>query len=77
MSLTLHFHPLASYCHKVLIALYENGTPFTPNMVDLANETERAARENLALPMWAGIDAATQERVVSVIREASTVGASA
>ena len=40
-------------------------------------ETERAARENLALPMWAGIDAATQERVVSVIREAATVGASA
>ncbi|HKP17362.1 MAG TPA: DegT/DnrJ/EryC1/StrS family aminotransferase [Gaiellaceae bacterium] len=38
-------------------------------------ETERAARENLALPMWAGIDAETQERVVSVIREASAVGA--
>jgi glutathione S-transferase len=34
MSLTLHFHPLASYCHKVLIALYENETPFTPNFVD-------------------------------------------
>jgi dTDP-4-amino-4,6-dideoxygalactose transaminase len=40
-------------------------------------ETERASRENLALPMWAGIDAATQEQVVSVIREAATVGASA
>jgi dTDP-4-amino-4,6-dideoxygalactose transaminase len=38
-------------------------------------ETERAAGENLALPMWAGIDAQTQERVVSVIREASAVGA--
>jgi dTDP-4-amino-4,6-dideoxygalactose transaminase len=38
-------------------------------------ETERAARENLALPMWAGIDAETQERVVSVIGEASAVGA--
>jgi dTDP-4-amino-4,6-dideoxygalactose transaminase len=38
-------------------------------------ETERASRENLALPMWAGIDAETQERVVSVIREASAVGA--
>ena len=23
MSLTLYFHPLASFCHKVLIALYE------------------------------------------------------
>ena len=38
-------------------------------------ETERAARENLALPMWAGIPAATQERVVSVIREAAAVRA--
>src|SRR6202795_3501243 len=48
MSLTLHFHPLASYCHKVLIALYENDTPFTPNLVDLSNETERAA----LLKLW-------------------------
>jgi dTDP-4-amino-4,6-dideoxygalactose transaminase len=38
-------------------------------------ETERAARENLALPMWAGISAETQERVVSVIREAAAVRA--
>jgi len=38
-------------------------------------ETERASRENLALPMWAGIPAEVQERVVSVVREASTVGA--
>ncbi|MGO8657651.1 glutathione S-transferase family protein, partial [Rhizobium ruizarguesonis] len=28
MSLVLYGHPLASFCHKVLIALYENGTPF-------------------------------------------------
>jgi glutathione S-transferase len=48
MSLTLHFHPLASYCHKVLIALYENDTPFTPNLVDLGNEAERAA----LLKLW-------------------------
>jgi glutathione S-transferase len=48
MSLTLHFHPLASYCHKVLIALYEDDTPFTPNTVDLGNETERAA----LLKLW-------------------------
>jgi dTDP-4-amino-4,6-dideoxygalactose transaminase len=38
-------------------------------------QTERAARENLALPMWAGIPAETQERVVSVIREAAAVRA--
>ncbi|HEY4105681.1 MAG TPA: glutathione S-transferase family protein [Polyangiaceae bacterium] len=42
MSLTLYFHPLASYCWKVLLALYENETPFTPKLVDLANEAERA-----------------------------------
>jgi glutathione S-transferase len=29
MSLTLYSHPLSSYCHKVLVALYENGTAFT------------------------------------------------
>ena len=43
MSLTLHFHPLASYCWKALIALYENDVPFTPNLVDLGNPAERAA----------------------------------
>jgi glutathione S-transferase len=48
MSLTLYFHPLASYCHKALIALYENDTPFTPNIVDLSNESERAA----LLKLW-------------------------
>ncbi len=34
MSLQLLFHPLASYCHKVLIALYETGTPFEPRVID-------------------------------------------
>jgi glutathione S-transferase len=48
MSLTLHFHPLASYCHKALIALYENDTPFTPNLVNLGDEHERAA----LLKLW-------------------------
>jgi dTDP-4-amino-4,6-dideoxygalactose transaminase len=32
-------------------------------------ETELAARENLALPMWAGIDAEAQERVVDAVRQ--------
>ena len=48
MSLTLHFHPLSSFCWKVLIALYENDTPFVPHMVDLGNEAERAA----LLKLW-------------------------
>jgi glutathione S-transferase len=43
MSLRLYFHPLASYCHKVLIALYENDTRFEPVFVDLGKEAERAA----------------------------------
>ncbi|WFP77793.1 glutathione S-transferase family protein [Mesorhizobium sp. WSM4906] len=43
MSLTLHFHPLASFCWKPLIAFYENGTPFTPVIVDLGDEQSRAA----------------------------------
>lgn len=43
MTLTLHFHPLASYCHKVLIALYENGTPFEGRFIDLADAEIRAA----------------------------------
>ena len=42
MSLTLYFHPLSSFCQKVLIALYENDTPFTPKIVNLMDETERA-----------------------------------
>jgi dTDP-4-amino-4,6-dideoxygalactose transaminase len=38
--------------------------------------TEHAARENLALPLWAGIGADVQERVVSTVREAVGVGVS-
>jgi glutathione S-transferase len=43
MSLTLHYHPLSSYCHKVLVALYENGTPFTPHLVELQKQELREA----------------------------------
>jgi glutathione S-transferase len=42
MSLTLYYHPLASFCHKVLIALYENGCEFEKRIIDLGNETDRA-----------------------------------
>jgi glutathione S-transferase len=38
MSLKLYFHPLSSFCHKVLIALYETGTLFEPRIVDLFGE---------------------------------------
>ncbi|MTV16659.1 MULTISPECIES: glutathione S-transferase family protein [Bradyrhizobium] len=43
MSLTLYYHPLSSFCWKALIALYENGAPFKPNMVNLGDPAERAA----------------------------------
>jgi len=42
MPLTLHYHPLSSFCWKTLIALYENKTMFTPHLVDLGNEASRA-----------------------------------
>src|SRR6185312_15213776 len=43
MGLTLYYHPLASYCWKVLIALYENGTPFEAKIVDLMDAAEAKA----------------------------------
>lgn len=42
MSLTLYYHPLSSFCQKVLVALYENDTPFKPHLVDLADAASRA-----------------------------------
>ncbi len=43
MSLKLYSHPLASFCHKALIALYENDTPFEPVLVDFGDERSSAA----------------------------------
>jgi glutathione S-transferase len=42
MTLKLYFHPLASYCHKVLIALYEHHIAFEPIIVDLGDERSSA-----------------------------------
>ncbi|RXT43517.1 glutathione S-transferase [Bosea sp. Tri-44] len=42
MSLTLYFHPLSGFCQKTLVALYENDTPFTPQLVNFGDPTERA-----------------------------------
>lgn len=47
MSLELYAHPFSSYCQKVLIALYENDTPFEFRL--LAPGDERAAAEHEAL----------------------------
>ena len=43
MVLRLYFHPLASFCWKPLIALYENETPFEALLVDLGDPAARAA----------------------------------
>jgi glutathione S-transferase len=42
MSLKLYFHPLSSFCQKALVALYENDTPFEPQIVDLGDEASSA-----------------------------------
>jgi glutathione S-transferase len=42
MTLKLYYHPLSSFCHKALIALYENATPFEAVMVDFFNEESAA-----------------------------------
>ena len=38
-------------------------------------ETERVAQENFSIPLWAGIDARTQEQIVDVVRTAAAVAA--
>jgi glutathione S-transferase len=43
MSLTLHFHPLASFCWKALIGVYELEVPCEKHLVDLINADARAA----------------------------------
>src|SRR5437867_11144222 len=47
MVMKLYAHAFSSYCQKVLIALYENDTPFEFRM--LAPGDERAAAEHEAL----------------------------
>lgn len=47
MRVQLFAHPFSSYCQKVLIALYENGTPFEFRL--LSQEDERTAAEHAAL----------------------------
>jgi glutathione S-transferase len=42
-ALTLHYHPLSSYCHKVLIALEVLGVECDMRLLNLGDATERAA----------------------------------
>ena len=45
--LTFYYHPLASFCQKALIALYELDVPHEKKLVDLCNDDERAAFFNV------------------------------
>jgi glutathione S-transferase len=47
VSLTLYLHPLASYCHKVLIALYEAQIDFEAQIVDLQHAAGRESFERI------------------------------
>jgi glutathione S-transferase len=43
VALHLHFHPFSSYCQKVVIALYEAGTPFEGHEVNFGDPASRDA----------------------------------
>jgi len=47
MSLQLYAHPFSSYCQKVLIALYENATPFDYRLTPGGDERDAAAHAAL------------------------------
>jgi len=47
-ALTLHYHPLSSYCHKVLIALDVLGGDVDKRLLNLGDPEERAAH----LALW-------------------------
>jgi glutathione S-transferase len=44
MPLTLYSHPFSSYCQKVLVALWENDTPFTYRHLEEPGVAEERAR---------------------------------
>jgi glutathione S-transferase len=43
MPFKLYYHPLSSFCQKVLIALYENEIPFDGEITDVVSAEGRAA----------------------------------
>lgn len=48
MTLTLYGHPLSSFTHKVLVAMYELGLDFDFRLVDLGQPEERALMGRLS-----------------------------
>jgi glutathione S-transferase len=47
LALKLYFHPLSSFCQKVLIGLYELGVPFEKHCVDLGDPKQLGALQEL------------------------------
>ena len=43
MTLRLYYHPLSSFCWKVLIGLYEKSAAFEPQLVDFSDPAQDAA----------------------------------
>lgn len=71
MSLVLHYHPLSSFCMKVLVGLYELDIPFTKVIVDLGDERKR--REFLQLSPLGKIPTLEDARRREVVLETSTI----
>jgi glutathione S-transferase len=73
MALELHMHPLSSYCWKVLIALYEQGTPFEPVTVNLGDSAVRTSFLQLSpfgkMPALRDTDRGAQVFETSIIIE--------
>jgi glutathione S-transferase len=71
MSLTLHMHPLSSFCHKVLIALYENDIPFETKLVNLGKPSER--EEYLKLSPFGKIPTLRDEKNRRTVNESTII----
>jgi glutathione S-transferase len=69
VALILYQHPFASYCQKVLIALYELGTPFESQIVEGAEGREELAR------LWppAGMPVLRDEGADLILPESTTI----
>lgn len=48
MTMQFHYHPLSSFCWKVLIALYEKNAAFEPVLVNLGDPEQDAAFRKLS-----------------------------
>lgn len=73
MSLKLYFHPLSSYCHKALIALYESDIPFEPVIVDLGDPAAPATIEMKRIWPMGKFPVLRDEAAGRVIAESSII----